>query len=38
MRVIYLRVDSWNKDLVARQSQVGTNVGTEAEDIIGIRH
>jgi hypothetical protein len=33
-----LRVDSWNNELVVRQSPAGMNLSTEAEDIVGILH
>jgi hypothetical protein len=33
-----LRVDSWSKVLVVRQSPAGKNVSPEAEDIVKIRH
>jgi hypothetical protein len=32
------RVDSRSNELVVRQSPAGKNVGTEEEDIVGIRH
>jgi hypothetical protein len=30
--------DSWSNELVVRQSPAGTNVSTEAEDIVETRH
>jgi hypothetical protein len=34
----YYRQDSWSNELVVRQSLAGKNLGTEAEDIVEIRH
>jgi hypothetical protein len=33
-----VRVDNLSNELLVRQSPAGTNVSTEAEDIVGIRH
>jgi hypothetical protein len=34
----YYKQDSWNSELVVRQSAAIKNMGTEAEDIVGIGH
>jgi hypothetical protein len=36
--VSLLRVDIWSNELVVRQSSVGKNVSSNAEDIVAIRH
>jgi hypothetical protein len=33
-----MRVDSWSKELVIRQSPAGKNMSTGVEDIVEIRH
>jgi hypothetical protein len=33
-----LRVNSWNNEVVVRQSPASKNMSTEAEDIVGICH